>query len=247
MYRQRLSAAYKANGGRIDEPQLVASVEDADTVDLRGSLVLPWLLRVIGSGNTAESRQLIAILRSWVATGAHRRDLTGDGFDDDGAAARLMDAWWPQLVPAIFRPALGADAYNQATSVTPIDDPPPVDAEAWYDGWYGQVQQDMRDVLRRRATGHFSRIYCGGAPRHTGTRASCRTVLLSTLAAAAQTFTSSQGTSDPTKWTLPATCPVPNTGPPDCDEIMFTETGAIATPPVPWQNRPTYQQVVAFP
>jgi Penicillin amidase len=247
MYRQRLSAAYKSNGGRINEAQLVALVEDADTVDLRGSLVLPWLLRMIGSGDTTESRQLIGILRSWVSTGAHRRDLTGDGFDEDGAAARLMDAWWPLLVPAIFRPVLGADAYNQATSVTPIDDPPPVDAEAWYDGWYGQVQQDMRDVLSRRATGRFSRIYCGGTARRNGTRASCRTVLRSTLASAAQTVTSSQGTSDPTKWTLPATCPVPNTGVPDCDEIVFTETGAIATPPVPWQNRPTYQQVVAFP
>lgn len=247
MYRQRLSAAYNANGGRIDESQLVAAVEDADTVDLRGSLVLPWLLQVIGPGNTAQSRQLIAMLHSWVATGTHRRDLNGDGFDDDGAAARLMDAWWPLLVPAIFRPVLGPDAYTQATSVTPIDDPPPVDAEAWYDGWYGQVQQDMRDVLRHHAIGRFSRIYCGGAGRRNGTRAGCRAVLESTLAAAAQTVASSQGTSDPTKWTLPAICPVPNTGPPNCDEITFTETGAIATPPVPWQNRPTYQQVVAFP
>jgi acyl-homoserine lactone acylase PvdQ len=247
MYRQRLTEALNANGGRIDEAQLVSLVEDADTVDLRGSLVLPWLLRVIGPGDTAQSRQLIAILRSWVAAGAHRRDSTGDGFDDSGPADRLMDAWWPLLVPAIFRPVLGDAAYDQATSVTPIDDPPPVDAEAWYDGWYGQVQQDMRDLLRRRASGRFSRIYCGGTTRRNGTLAGCRSVLLSTLTAAAQTVATAQGTTDPTTWTLPATCPVPNTGPPDCDEIVFEETGAIATPSVPWQNRPTYQQVVAFP
>jgi hypothetical protein len=39
---------------------------------------------------------------------------------------------------------------------------------------------------------------------------------------------------------------VPATGHPSCDEIVFTPTGAIGIPPVPWQNRPTYQQVVAF-
>lgn len=247
MYRRRLSAAYKASGGRINEAQLVGLVEDADTVDLRGSLVLPWLLRATGPGNTPQTRQLIRILQAWVAAGAHRRDSTGSGRDDNGAAARLMDAWWPQLVPAIFRPVLGPDAYTQAISVTPIDDPPPLDAEAWYDGWYGQVQQDMRDLLSRHPSGRLSRIYCGGSASQSGTRSRCRAVLLSTLTAAAAQVAASQGTPDPTRWTLPATCPIPNTGPPSCDEIVFTQTGAIGTSPVPWQNRPTYQQVIAFP
>jgi acyl-homoserine lactone acylase PvdQ len=174
IYRQRLASAYAANQGRIDEAQLVGLVEDGDTVDLRGSLVLPWLLKAIGNGNTPQSQQLISVLRAWVATGAHRRDTSGDGLDDDGAAARLMDAWWPRLVPAIFEPVLGSSAYDQTVSVSPIDDPPPLDAEAWYDGWYGQVQQDMRDVLARRhhpAGGHLSRVYCGGTTRRSGTRA----------------------------------------------------------------------------
>jgi acyl-homoserine lactone acylase PvdQ len=247
MYRTRLAAALRADGGRIDEAQLVSLVEDADTVDLRGSLVLPWLLKVIGPGDSPESSELISLLSSWAASGAHIRDTTSDGLDDDGGADRLMDAWWPLLVPAIFQPVLGGDAYTQATAVTGIDDPPPVDAEAWYDGWYGQVEQDMRDLLDRHASGRLSRIYCGGTPSRNGTLATCRTVLLDTLTAAAQAVATAQGTSDPTKWTLPATCPVPNTGLPDCDEIVFSETGAIGTPPVPWQNRPTYQQVVAFP
>jgi hypothetical protein len=158
MYRRRLAGALAAGSGRIDEAQLVSLVEDADTVDLRGSLVLPWLLRVAGGGDSAQARQLLAILRSWSAAGAHIRDTAGDGFADDGAADRLMDAWWPLLVPAIFKPVLGAQAYGEATSVTPIDDPPPVDAEARYDGWYGQIQQDLRDVLHRRAAGRCARI-----------------------------------------------------------------------------------------
>ena len=249
MYRQRLAAAIAAGHGRIDEARLVSLVEDADTVDLRGSLVLPWVLRVLGPGTTPQTRELVALMRAWVAGGAHIRDLNGDGMDDAGAADRLMDAWWPLLVPAIFKPVLGPDAYGQATmsAFTPIDDAPPVDAEAWYDGWYGQVQQDMRDVLARHAIGHFSRVYCGGGPRRQGSLRSCRTLLLTTLATAAASVATAQGTADPTKWTLPATCPLPATGLPNCDEIVFAATGAIGTNPVPWQNRPTYQQVVAFP
>ncbi len=249
MYRQRLAAALKANKGRIDEAQLVGLVEDADTVDLRGSLILPWLLKVIGSGGGAPTQQLTALLRTWLDAGAHRSDTTGDGFDTYGAAARLMDAWWPLLVPAIFEPVLGAQAYGQATSVTAIDDPPPVDAEAWYDGWYGQVQQDMRDVLagsRTHVPGRFSRIYCGGSAVRNGTLAGCRSVLIDTLTQAAAAVAKAQGTTDPTDWKLPTTCAVPDTGVPDCDEIVFFATGAINTPPVPWQNRPTYQQAVAF-
>jgi acyl-homoserine lactone acylase PvdQ len=246
MYRSGLAAAYKANAGRIDEAQLVSSVENVDTVDLRGAVVLPRLLHVIGHGTDSQEASLLSILRTWVAAGAHRSDTTGDGYDTYGAAARLMDAWWPRLVPAIFEPVLGEAAYNEATSVTPIDDPPPVDAEAWYDGWYGQVQQDMRDAVSDHASGHFSRIYCGGSTRANGSLKRCRAVLLSSLVAAGDAVASAQGTSDPFAWKLPVTCPVPDTGVPDCDEIVFFETGAIATPPVPWQNRPTYQQVVAF-
>jgi acyl-homoserine lactone acylase PvdQ len=246
MYRGALAAAYKAGHGRINEAQLVSLVENVDTMDIRGALLLPWLLKVIGHSNNPQTTQLLSILRAWMLAGAHRSDTTGDGYDTYGAAARLMDAWWPRLVPAIFEPVLGTDAYEQATSVTPIDDPPPLDAEAWYDGWYGQVQQDMRDLLNHRASGHFSRIYCGGSARKQGTLAHCRNVLLGSLLAAANAVASAQGKSDPNDWTLPVTCPIPDTGVPNCDEIVFSATGAITTPSVPWQNRPTYQQVVAF-
>jgi acyl-homoserine lactone acylase PvdQ len=246
MYRDALAAAYKADHQRINEAQLVSLVENVDTMDLRGALVLPWLLKVIGHSANPQITQLLSILRVWMLAGAHRSDTTSDGYDTYGAASRLMDAWWPRLVPAIFETVLGSDAYAQATSVTPIDDPPPLDAEAWYDGWYGQVQQDMRDVLNRHASGHFSRIYCGGSPRRGGSLAGCRTVLLNSLLAAASSVAAAQGKTDPNDWTLPVTCPIPDTGVPNCDEIVFSATGAITTPSVPWQNRPTYQQVVAF-
>ncbi len=276
MYRRRLSAALRESHGRIDEAQLVSLVESADTADLRGELDLPYLLKVIERADPSPQVQpLVALLTAWMDVGAHRSDTTGSGYDDDGAAARLMDAWWPLLVPAMLTPVLGSDAYTQATDTedTSIDDPPNTDAEAWYNGWYGQVEQDLRDVLAtagstsarsatftrsarvststtsaalKRVSGHFSRIYCGASASVNGTLARCAQVLSATLLQAAASVAKAQGTTDPLDWTLPDTCPVPASGYPDCDEIVFSATGAIDTPPVPWQNRPTYQQVVAF-
>ena len=31
---------------------------------------------------------------------------------------------------------------------------------------------------------------------------------------------------------------------PICDQISFITAGAVETPPIPWQDRPTFQQVV---
>jgi hypothetical protein len=218
---------------------LAALVEDADSADLRGERDLPLALRLIGTPADAPTAKLVDSLRAWVAAGAHRRDLDKDNVDDDSPAVALMDAWWPRLVPAMFRPTMGGDAFDRAVGLLHLDDYPAIDAEAYYDGWYGQVARDLSDALGLRSPGRFSRVYCGN-----GSRARCRGVLLSTLRAAAADVAKAQGSTDPTAWKVPATCPVPSSGPPPCDEIVFTATGAVETPPVPWQNRPTYQQVV---
>jgi hypothetical protein len=267
MVTTRLRSALAASGGRITPEQLVSLVEDADTADLRGEDDLPWMLRVIGRAPNARTGQLLSILSSWMASGAHRRDLARSGHYDQGAAVALMDAWWPRAVQAMFEPVLGSDAFDRALNLLPYDDPPNVDAEAYYDGWYGQVQKDLRDLLvraadrrsthtRRGRSGHrqlrpnrgrsaitvkdpYSRVYCG-----RGSPSACRAALLASLQAAAAAVSAAQGTSDPTRWQVPDTCPVPASGPAPCDEITFTSLGAIGTNPIEWQNRPTFQQVV---
>jgi hypothetical protein len=233
----RIRRALRA--GPLDPVGLTALVEDADSADLRGERDLPLALRLIGTPADAATAKLVDALRDWVAAGAHRRDLDKDNVYEDSPAVALMDAWWPRLVPAMFRPTMGGDAFDRAVGLLHLDDYPAIDAEAYYDGWYGQVARDLSDALGARSRGRLSRVYCGN-----GSRARCRGVLLSTLRAAAADVTRAQGNADPATWKVPATCPVPPSGPPPCDEIVFTSTGAVETPPVPWQNRPTYQQVV---
>jgi acyl-homoserine lactone acylase PvdQ len=253
MVRSRITAAI-AHRHKLDPARLAALVEDADTADIRGEEDLPLALRIIGRGGDAATGSLVKVLRAWVAGGAHRRDLNGDGIYDNSAAVALTDAWWPLLVAGIFEPTLGPTAYGQAVDILALDDPPDVDAEAYYNGWYGQVAQDLLDILasappragehRLRPLGHLSRLYCGGTLREHASLSRCRTVLIATLKEAAASVASRFGTSDAAAWKVPSTCPVPGSGVPACDEIVFSPLGAVGTNPIPWQNRPTFQQIV---
>src|SRR2546423_15532888 len=78
-----------------------------------------------------------------------------------------MDAWWPRLVAAEFKPALGSTAYDRFTAFQPPGDPIGGAAASpdWETGWYGYVSKDLRDLFGPRPQGPRSRVYCGGGPR----------------------------------------------------------------------------------
>ena len=45
---------------------------------------------------------------------------------------------------------MGAKAFDLTLELMHLDDYPAIDAEAYYDGWYGQVQRDLSDALGHR-------------------------------------------------------------------------------------------------
>ncbi len=203
------------------------------TQDLRGVKVLQSLLRAVGTPSDAPSRRAIATLRDWMARGAHRRDLDGDGRYDDDAAVTLMDAWWPRLVEAEFEPALQAPAFAAVGGLLQVGDHTKGDPTApdFFDGWWGYVQKDLRTLLDdREPAGRFSRVYCGG-----GSRAACRDALRSSLRAALgvtreQLYGRGDCEDDPD-----AEC---------FDRNRSTVAAGIDIPPAPFQSRPTFQQTV---
>jgi len=81
----------------------------------------------------------------------------------------------------------------------------------------------------------LSRRYCGG-----GKLRACRRILADTLEAAAASVRSAYGTDLPRVRVKATDCD----GQPVCDQISFIAAGAVETPPIPWQDRPTFQQVV---
>jgi acyl-homoserine lactone acylase PvdQ len=216
--------------------QLVQAMEEPATQDLRAAKVLPLLFKAIGTPKSAQLRSALAELKTWRAHGAHRRDLNRDGTYEETPPIELMDAWWPKLLEAEFKPTLGAKAYEKLegmletgsyTGGSPTE-------PSFDDGWWGYVSKDLRDIFGPMPKAPWSRGYCGG-----GSKPQCKKVLEKTLKAAlkvtpAELYGGGNGA-----------CAA-NPQPSCFDANTPTETAGISLGAFPFQNRPTFQQVVTL-
>ncbi|WP_433292609.1 penicillin acylase family protein [Actinoplanes sp. CA-030573] len=243
-----------AAGARYDRASLVKVVESAATTDLRGTDVLPVLLRVIDTATVTDPDQATALakLRTWLAAGAHRQETAaGSKAYANADAIRIFDAWWPKLVEAAFRSGLGDGLFQALVDALQINESPsggqtgptsslPTSANenqahkgsSFQYGWWGYVDKDLRATLGDSVPGWSTR-YCGG-----GVLSTCRSALLTSLSAAL---------AEPATTTYPGDdhCAA---GDQWCaDAILQSPLGGIEHDLIAWQNRPTYQQVVSFP
>ncbi|MDQ6745073.1 MAG: penicillin acylase family protein, partial [Actinomycetota bacterium] len=227
----------RAGAGKVSLTDLVNAMGDAGTQDLRGTTVLPYLLAVLGHPRDPALAQDVAELRAWLASGAHRinRPRPGaSGTYEQGAAVRIMDAWWPLLVRAEFGPVLGTALLGQVQGEFPINDQPghstsgPHLGSAFDVGFYGIVQKDLRAVLHRRVAGPLNRAYCG-----RGSVVACRAALQASLRAAAAESPAQVYPADGVCAAGDQMC---------SDSIQFRAIGAVKQPLVEWINRPTFQQ-----
>ena len=221
------------DAGPVTRAGVVDAMADAATVDPRGSEVLPELLAVLGDDTPPDIDPRAAVLRdglaTWLTTGAHRRDTDADGTYDDPFGPAALDAWWPLAAHAIFDPASGGalDALG-----IPINDPPQNHIGSAFEATVaGQLDKDLRQVLGRPVSGPFHRTYCGGGDLDT-----CRQVLWGSLAQAATVLENETGSPDPAAWNRAV-----------ADDELHFEPLVAEIPPIPWQNRPTFQQVVQLP
>jgi acyl-homoserine lactone acylase PvdQ len=227
-----------AGARKMNLAGLINAMEDAATVDLRGDKVLPTALTILGGNHPdPEVRGAVNKLFAWAASGAHRRDLNGDGVYEHSDAIRIMDAWWPRWIRAQFEPTLGPELYQRLTAAIQIDNEPNNHGahlgSAYQTGWYGYAEKDLRSVLGRPVQGAYGRRFCGG-----GNLSACRAVLANSLKEALAVPTSSLYADE--------TCSdAGQPGNQTCyDKIVFRPLGGITQPLIAWVNRPTYQQVV---
>jgi acyl-homoserine lactone acylase PvdQ len=232
-----------ADADTMSRNELVDAMESAATVDLRGSQVLPEALRVVKPdlGKLKDGKKLkkaVKNLQAWSDDGAHRLDADADGAYDDGKAVRIMDAWWPRLVKAEFKPTLGGALYGQIQSMIGLDDPPAAGGSAYISGWYGYVDKDLRTILGDSVDGPYSRTYCGN-----GSLKQCRKDLQKSLSKALKHDSAKDLHPGFPNDACEELDPVPTAQ--WChDSIRATAIGAITQPPIHWQNRPTFQQAV---
>jgi hypothetical protein len=145
-----------------------------------------------------------------------------------------MDAWWQRLMPGVFQPVLGAPLVERIKEINPYAQTPDGQGSSFFDGWHGYLDKDLRRLLGRRVRHPLSRRYCG-----RGKLRACRRVLVSTLAAAAADVQAKYGPLGGVQIRASGCEQAPT-----CDQIEFIAAGAVETPPIPWQDRPTFQQVV---
>ncbi|MFE6665443.1 penicillin acylase family protein [Streptomyces sp. NPDC057697] len=239
---QRVSKLVEQGG--VTRASLTRAMAEAAVTDLRGEQLLPELLKVIRSRPVTDPGLDAAVqqLESWRAAGSQRRESSpGSHAYSHADAVRIMDAWWPKLVEAEFRPGLGDGLYDALTAALATDESPAAShgpsgahsGSAFQYGWWGFVDKDLRQVLGRPVEGPLARTYCGG-----GDADSCRDALLASL---------KQAVAEPATEVYPGddTC---KAGEQWCtDSIVHRPLGGIGQKAIHWQNRPTYQQVVEFP
>jgi acyl-homoserine lactone acylase PvdQ len=235
MISDKVRAATKGKG-RMTISQLVQAMAEPATEDLRGYRLLPTIFKAVGKPKQASLRKALATLRAWHKTGAHRRDLNRDGVDEETPAIELMDAWWPKLVAAEFKPSLGSKAFGRLQGMIGTGDLTGGSPEApdFFDGWWGYASKDLRDLFGPRPKAPYSRIYCG-----QGSKKRCRQALQRSLAKALKVTPAAMyggGNGE---------CAA-NPQPACFDQNRPQVTSGIDLGPFPFQNRPTFQQVVTL-
>lgn len=233
--------------GPVDVGRAVDVMALAATTDLRAQELMPVLERVMGedppSGLDLDPRvaEMWQRLRAWAADDlGHRRDHDRDGRYEHAVAVAIMDAWWggtpehpdtARLFDAIFaagtadaRRVLGLSVHdgNLRGHV----------GSAFQDSLYAHVHKDLRQVLGDPVAGPFHRTYCGD-----GDLDRCREALWRSLSDTAAALEQEFGSSDVSDWERQVSD----------DDIRHVVVGVVGVPAIHWQNRPTFQQVVAPP
>ncbi|WP_327256499.1 penicillin acylase family protein [Streptomyces sp. NBC_01244] len=239
---QRVKPLVAAGG--VTRAKLTQAMADAAVTDLRAENLLPELLAVLRSAPVTDPAVAAAIdkLTAWQAAGAERKETArGSKTYAHADAVRIMDAWWPLLVEAEFKPGLGAPLYDALRASLTIDEAPNAGhgptgshaGSAFQYGWWSYVDKDLRTVLGRPVSGPLARAYCGG-----GSLSGCRDAMTASLKQAATATPAAVYPAD-------GICAAGNQW--CADAIVQRPVGGLAHPQINWQNRPTYQQVVEFP
>lgn len=249
-----------AHNNKITRANLVQAMESAGTVDLSGRRVLPELLPYLSHVKLdATGKAMVASLRTWLASGAHRiRAKHGDTQYKNAAAVAMMDELYPRLIRAIFDPLFasgGVDttdgltwSYN-ATGSRFADTPNARGSRlgsAYDGGWEGFLLTVLRQIRGVKVADAFpspvtSRI-CGHG---IGSCSAAISKLFSETAAAMAA--ANGGSTNVASWTGNTATAAQKTTLPAYDNIAFQAIAVAGIPTMDWVNRPTFQQVVSFP
>ena len=257
--QRAIAAQLAAHGGRISRANLVSAMEQAASVDLLGTTVLPALFTAIPSNQPAGVQAMLTALHSWAGSGALRRKAQpGDTQYADAAAVAIMDELYPRVVRALLDSVFAAGGVgtqlgvSSSYAVVPENfsqnpDQTGGDGSSYYGGLQSQVEKILEQVAGRPVAQPMSATttaqLCGGAGL-----AGCGAALTQALHDTYDAMVSANGGStDVSSWTANTETQTAGSPLPALDAIHFAAVGVAGQPDIDWQNRPTFQQVVEFP
>jgi hypothetical protein len=256
MLTAQIRQQFALHEGKLTRADLVQAMETAATQDLDGLTVLPALLRAVrGHAEPTGVTEMLGALRTWWADGAHRILATPSSKQyQQAAAVAIMDQLTPTLTKAIFNPLFAAGGVgSQGYRVFPmgfVNSPNNNGGHlgsAYDGGWEGYLVKALGQFAGRKVAQPFGAAVttrlCGASGlRH------CLPALNAALAATYRAMVKANGGSaNLSTWTADAATVAAKLTMPEYDAIAFQVLGIVGQPDLPWQNRPTFQQVVSFP
>lgn len=256
MLTAQIRHQFALHHGKITRADLVQAMETGASQDLDGLTIGPALLRAAhGSAEPAGVTRMLAALRTWLAGGAHRILASPGAKQYRGAAAvAIMDQLTPTLTRALFNPLFARGGSGPGGyKVVPmgfVDEPFGGGAHlgsAYDGGWEGYVLKALDQFTGRHVAQPFPAVVtarlCG-----TGGLRRCGAAIDAALAATFRAMVkANHGSAKVASWTADAVTKALGLTMPQYDAIHFQTIGLVGQPAIPWQNRPTFQQVVSFP
>jgi acyl-homoserine lactone acylase PvdQ len=256
MLTAQIQHQFGLHHGKITRADLVQAMETAASQDLDGLTILPALLHAVaGRHEPAGVDQMLVALRAWLATGAHRILASASATQYQQAdAVAIMDQLTPAVIRAIFDPLFAAGgASSNGYNVFPmgfVNEPYNGGSHlgsAYDGGWEGYTVKALDQFTGTSVAQPFSSVVtaklCG-----SGGLSGCGPALDAALASAYQALvTANGGSKNVATWTKDANTVAAGLTMPQYDAIGFRSLGIVGQPNIPWQNRPTFQQVVSFP
>jgi hypothetical protein len=211
---------------------MVGVMSGGATADIRAFKILPLLLKVVGDDpQTTEAR---ALLKEWLRHGAPRVDRDRDGAYGDQAAIAIFDTWWEDGTESVAYDAMESRLGDLVRKLPRgLDDHPRLEQGSSFNdvAWYGYLHKDLRQLLGKSVKSPYAYSYCG-----SGSLSACRTALRTSLRGAIARVLAEQGVSSVADLTYDKSE----------DNIVSQTGGVVGVREIDWQNRPTFQQVVAF-
>ena len=215
-----------ADDGKAELSDLVDVIRVAATQDTRGVYLAPKMIKFIEAarGVDKDLKDGLAVVKEWVAAGAHRTNKDRDDNMDNGPALALFDAWYNQLVHKVFDDELGPEGFDLIGA--PITDYEPSQGSSW---WF-DFSSYLKNLFKRKTREAYVRNYCDDMTT-TDKKETCADQVVLALRDAFDRVKADQGPVI-ADWTKPA------------ENIVFQEFGAGSVSPIPWQNRGTHNHVV---